>query len=190
MIKETSAVLEKPKKMTLKEFEVPDIPSDGLLIKVQMAGICGTDVKMYKGELPKGYFGPRQDEPHILGDEVVGRVAAIGKHAADRYHVKEGDRVVIEPKFGCGHCRYCLEGYFAQCKDSKNYGTIPIDESPSLWGAYGQYMYVAPNSRIHKVPENISQEAACLKDGPMSRNICRRYLHSTALSGAPRQPTS
>lgn len=171
MAKEISAVLEKPKDLRIREFEIPEMGPDGLLMKVEMAGICGTDVKMYNGALPKGYFGPRQDDPHILGDEVVGRVAAIGQSAAVRYNVREGDRIVVEPKFGCGHCRYCLEGYFAQCKDSQNYGTIPIDVPPSLWGAYGQYMYVSPGSRIHTVPENLSPEAATLASVVLANGI-------------------
>ncbi len=171
MAKEISAVLEKPGKLMIREFEIPEIDADGILIKVEIAGICGTDVKMYKGEFPKGYFGPRQDDPHIPGDEMVGRVAALGRNAATHYHVKEGDRVIVEPKFGCGHCQYCLAGYFAHCKESKTYGTIPTDIPPSLWGAYGQYMYVAPISRIHKVPEGMSREAACLASVVLANGV-------------------
>ncbi len=62
MSREISAVLEEPGKLMIKEFEIPEIDADGILIKVEIAGICGTDVKMYKGEFPKGYFGPHQDD--------------------------------------------------------------------------------------------------------------------------------
>ena len=160
MVRKTrSMVVEEPGKMVLREFDLPEIgPEDGLL-KVEMAGVCGSDPGMFKGKataLPITY-------PLILGHEVVGHIEAIGEAAAKRHNVREGDRVIVETAFGCGHCYPCLTGNYVQCESSLLYGhTISCKEPPHLWGAYGEYLYLAPRANFHRVSDGLPAEVAVL----------------------------
>ena len=165
--KEYSAVVEDVGKMFIKEFPIPDIgPYDGLL-KVEMAGVCGSDPKVYHGKLRMTEF------PFILGHEILGHIEEIGEEAAKRYGVSIGDRVIMEALAKCGHCEYCLEGLYKFCENSIGYGGISGSSKvpPYLWGAYGQYMYIAPGSVLHKVSENIPREAAVLAGAVISNGV-------------------
>ena len=66
------ATLLGPDKLEVREYPVPDIPADGGLVKVEMGGVCGTDVKYLHGKLTVDY-------PIILGHEILGRVEMLGK---------------------------------------------------------------------------------------------------------------
>jgi alcohol dehydrogenase len=101
--------------------------------------------------------------PLILGHEVVGRIEAIGESAAKRHKLREGDRVIVETAFGCGHCYSCLTGNYVQCDSTLLYGhTISCQEPPHLWGAYGEYLYLAPRANFHRVSDDLPAEAAVL----------------------------
>lgn len=158
-IKTRSMVVESPGKMSVQEFDLPAIGDDDGLLKIEMAGVCGSDPGMFKGKpssLPIRY-------PLILGHEIVGRVVQIGGKAAEIHKVKKGDRVIVETAFGCGHCFPCLTGNYVQCESSLLYGhTISCKEPPHLWGAYGEHLYIAPRAMVHKISDSLPAEAAVL----------------------------
>jgi alcohol dehydrogenase len=133
MRKTIAAVLEQAGKITIKEFPLPSIgPEDGLL-KVERAGVCGTDPKIYKGSMKV----PRL--PLILGHEIVGVIEDIGPEASVKYGVKKGDRVVMEATVRCGYCLYCITGRYKFCEHAKVYGIkSSCADPPFLWGAYSQ----------------------------------------------------
>ena len=66
-----AAVRTAPSTTELREFPLPELPDDGALMRVEVAGICGTDVKMYA----KPPFG----DPVIMGHENVGTIANAGE---------------------------------------------------------------------------------------------------------------
>jgi 2-desacetyl-2-hydroxyethyl bacteriochlorophyllide A dehydrogenase len=76
-----------------------------VLVRVAMAGLCGTDYGIWTGDRPVGY-------PRVLGHEFVGHVEAIGPGVR---RVGVGDRVVIEPNYSCGACPLCREGHRNLC---------------------------------------------------------------------------
>jgi len=87
-----AVVLEAPEKMVLKEFPIPEIgPQEGLL-KVEMVGVCSSDVGMYRGKATRA---PRP-YPIIMGHEIFGTIAKIGEEASRKHGVKEGDRAIVE----------------------------------------------------------------------------------------------
>jgi len=146
----------------VRAFARPEIPVDGGLLKVEMTGICGSDWPYFVNY-------PRSKGPLILGHETVGRIEALGRSAATRWGLKEGDRVALEEYLPCGHCDYCRSGDFRLCDATDSllgngvrYGSTPISVAPSLWGGYGEYQFLHPSSVFHRVPESVSPTLATL----------------------------
>ena len=83
-----AAVRTGPSRTELHEFPMPDLPEDGALLKVEVAGICGTDVKMYAH--------PVIEAPVIMGHENVGTIVRAGREFTERQGLREGDRVFVE----------------------------------------------------------------------------------------------
>ena len=167
---EFSAVMEGKERMSLREFPLPDIGEDDGLMRVEMSGVCGSDYAWFheKVKLP--------EYPVILGHEILGRLEKLGKKAADRLGLAEGDRVVVESRIGCDGCRYCKAGHYVFCEKELGYGTtVSCARPPHLWGAYGEYLYIAPGTRVHKIAESVPAEAAVLTCGVLANGI--RWVH-------------
>jgi len=160
-----AAVLEGPYKMSIKTLKIPALgPEDGLL-RVEMAGVCGTDPKIYHGKVKVKF-------PIIPGHEILGYIEEIGEVAAKRYKVNKGDRVIMEAFARCGYCHQCVTGNARFCEDGKIYGfSVSCDTPPYLWGGYAEYVYIAPGSSLHKVSKELPAEAAVLTSAIMSDGI-------------------
>ncbi|HYW61519.1 MAG TPA: alcohol dehydrogenase catalytic domain-containing protein, partial [Xanthobacteraceae bacterium] len=65
-----AAVRTGPSRTEIREYPMPDIPEDSALMKMEVAGICGTDVKLYKH--------PPTTKPTIMGHENIGIIAKAG----------------------------------------------------------------------------------------------------------------
>src|SRR5919197_803436 len=80
-------------KTELRKYPFPDIPPDAGILKVEAAGVCGSDWHAYNSDKPV----------RIMGHENVGRIHRIGSVAERRWGLHEGDRVVLEEYLPCGH---------------------------------------------------------------------------------------
>ena len=119
---------------------MPDVPADGALLKVEVAGICGTDVKMYAS--------PPFAEPVIMGHENVGVIARAGREFVERHGVGEGDRVFVEHYVGCYHCAWCHAGEYRHCENT-DWRTNP---DARRYGYTSAEQPAAPVGRVRPVP--------------------------------------
>jgi threonine dehydrogenase-like Zn-dependent dehydrogenase len=145
-----------PRKHELREFPRPQIGDDDALMRVEACGICGSDVEQYEDSRGRRAVG-------IPGHEPLGIIEEIGPRASERWGVKAGDRVALESFLPCKSCDMCARGDFMACRSgSFGYGYTPVDKAPSLWGGYAEYVYVHPNTLLHKVRNDIPPEVAVL----------------------------
>ena len=133
--------------LILKECPIPSFRDDEVLIRVAYGGICGTDLHIYHDQYP--YY-----PPVIIGHEFSGEIVKIGEAVTD---FKVGDRVVGEPhNLACGKCYQCRNGHIQNCSDKRSIGW-------GIDGAFASYV-VMPEKLLHKVPENVSLEAAAVAE--------------------------
>ena len=140
-----------PRVLEPRDIPMPDIDDDGAILRLEACGICGSDYEQFDGVL-------RTPMPVIPGHEPLGRIAKIGDRAAARWGVDVGDRVAVETMLSCRHCEPCLSGHYHLCDTRRIYSFIPLTEEPGLWGGYSQYMYLHPNSIVHRVDRALPPE--------------------------------
>ncbi|MFL2538456.1 MAG: zinc-binding dehydrogenase [Candidatus Rariloculaceae bacterium] len=153
-----------------REYPMPDVAKDSALLKMEVAGICGTDVKFYAK--------PPITEPVIMGHENIGYIAKAGLEFTKRKGVKEGDLVFVEHYVPCFSCEWCHNGEYRLCHgtdwrknpDAIRFGYTSAERPPHLWGGFAQYMYLPWNSVIHKVPKGVTPELAGVVT-PMANGI-------------------
>lgn len=123
-----AAVYHGPHDLRVESRLLPTIGSDEALLRVVNAGICGTDLRIWHGghrQYPAGTI-------RIPGHEVVGDIAQVG---ANLIGLEVGQRVLVAPNMGCGHCRQCVGGNNNLCHDYRAIG-ITMD------GAFAEYLRI------------------------------------------------
>jgi threonine dehydrogenase-like Zn-dependent dehydrogenase len=151
-------------------MDLPEVPPDAALMKVEVAGVCGTDVSQYRLPLRGG--------PLIMGHENVGYLARVGSLFAKHKGVKEGDLMFLEHYVPCGHCEWDHMGEYRHCAATEwfydphaiRYGYTSTDTAPALWGGFSRYLYLPLNAVLHKVPAGLTPEQAGVAT-PMSNGI-------------------
>lgn len=136
-------------KMETRVVPMPTAGAGQAVIKLEYVGVCGSDVHYLEfGRI--GDFVVEGD--FILGHECAGVVTEIGEGVTD---LKVGDRVCLEPGFGCGKCDYCKSGHYNLCKDMQFLATPPIQGCLSNFIAF-------PADMCFKLPDNISTKEGAL----------------------------
>jgi alcohol dehydrogenase len=159
-------VLEAPRQLVRRELPLPAIGADDGLLRVEACGLCGTDHEEYAGDLVPGFS-------FVPGHESVGVVERVGRRAAERWGVREGDRVAVEVFLSCRDCEACRAGAYQRCEHhglADMYGCVDVDRAPGLWGGYSQYQYLAPDSMLCPVPEGCDAVTATMFD-PLGAGI-------------------
>lgn len=151
----TAAVVTSYNEMELRDYPYPKIGADEGILRVELAGVCSSDPGWFHGKMDLPGF------PIILGHEIFGVIEEVGDAAALAWGVQPGDRVVVEGSTRCDRCWYCHTGQYHLCDNRRSYGsTIPVTVPPALWGAYSQYLYLAPGSMVHRVSDRVTDEDA------------------------------
>ena len=148
--------------LEMVELPRPRVGRDDAILRVEACGICGTDVEQYRGELDGIIDLPY---PLVPGHEPVGVIDEIGKDAAERWGLRAGDRVAVEPNLPCGGCRSCRTGSYEHCNGWARmmaYGFVPTSVEPAIWGGYATHLYLHPKAVLHKVPASIAPDVAVL----------------------------
>jgi threonine dehydrogenase-like Zn-dependent dehydrogenase len=151
-----------PGHFEVHEFGVPEIGPDDGILRMELCGICGSDIEQYDGRFDA--IGWTKG-PTIPGHEPLGIVAAIGERAAARWGVGVGDRVAVEPLIPCGECEACREGLRTRCSGwgrMYSYGLLDTAIEPQILGGYSEYMYLHPNTVLHKMPLSMPASVAVL----------------------------
>ncbi|KAL3958293.1 hypothetical protein ACCO45_006455 [Purpureocillium lilacinum] len=149
-LKNLSFILNKPHDVTFAERPKPSVESPhDVLVAVNYTGICGSDVHYWvHGAI--GHFVVR--EPMVLGHESAGTVVETGAAVA---HLRPGDRVAIEPGYGCRRCAACRAGKYNLCEDMIFAATPPHDGTlTGLWRSPADFCY--------KLPDNVSLQEGAL----------------------------
>ncbi len=141
----------------VREFPLPDALAPGeVLVRVDLAGMCGTDVHLHAGQLSVPL-------PLIMGHETVGRVAATGGTVRDWLGapLADGDRVSWTVGVPCGACRYCrVYRLPSRCLNRSAYGVnTPCDRPPHLLGGYAQHHVLRAGTAVFKLPDDLPSEA-------------------------------
>lgn len=144
--------------LEVREYPAPErLDAAAALVRVEMAGICGTDVHLWQGQLPIPV-------PVILGHETVGRIAALGEGLERDWlgrPLAVGDRVAWASSIVCGTCYYCrVKRQPTRCLERKAYGiSYCADEPPHLHGGYAAYIVLRPGTAIFRLPEGLATES-------------------------------
>lgn len=133
------------KNAKVEEVSAPELTSGTVKVKVEYAGICGTDLHEY---LHKTFITA---DKMILGHEFTGEVVEV---AEDVTRFKSGDRVAVEPIWGCGECASCKKGNYNTCPNMKSYG---LHED----GGFAEYV-VVKEENVFGLPDALSYELAAL----------------------------
>lgn len=151
-------VFRAPYHIQLEEVPEPQLQDDrDVIVKVEKASICGSDLHIYRGEsiglVDYGQF----KEPFIVGHEFIGKVVEKGS-AITAFNL--GDQVLVSAAVGCGQCRNCANGDIVNCETGKSDG---YGLRPRLNGGQAEFVRI-PYADINMalIPPSMSDKTALL----------------------------
>lgn len=155
-----SLVLERFGQMVVADRPEPRLGPDDVLVRVDFAGICGTDVHGFTGA------NGRREEGQVMGHEFSGRVVACGDAAPRRVL---GATVTVNPLLSCATCRTCRDGFEQQCSNR-----IVLGVDPSVPAAFAEFVAV-PAEAVHPLPAGLPlREAALVEPLAVGLHAVRR----------------
>ncbi|WP_321447194.1 alcohol dehydrogenase catalytic domain-containing protein [uncultured Cohaesibacter sp.] len=143
-----AALVVDTEKVEIQDVPEPELKDDDVLIKVKVAGVCGSDLHLFKGT--HAFRKP----PAVLGHEVAGDVVKVGSKVTK---FKEGDRVTVLPQVGCGECEFCKQDLVNLCLNKKVPGT------PNWIGTFVEY-FNAPEETVFKLEDSVTYEIGSLTE--------------------------
>ena len=132
------AVLHQPNDLRIEQVPIPELQTGDVLLRVDAALLCGTDVRIYQGRKQRNVTFPA-----VLGHEFAGTVVDANGPLPDG--VAMGDQVAVYPLVTCGTCAACRKGHENICKNRKAFGY-------QLTGGLSQYVRVPAEARQNLVP--------------------------------------
>ena len=140
-----AAVIAGKGRVELREYSIPKIGSDEMLVQMRTCGVCGTDLEKIAGE---------QVTPPILGHEVAGVVEKKGDHVQG---FEVGDRVIVHHHISCGCCSFCKKGLETLCEEYSKSNLDPC--------GFAEYFRVpttlVKGGTVYRLPAHSSFEESC-----------------------------
>ncbi|KIL40997.1 alcohol dehydrogenase [Gordoniibacillus kamchatkensis] len=153
-------VYEGPRIMNVREAEAPEPGEGEVLIQVERAGICGSELSGYLGH------NSLRKPPLIMGHEFSGVVERLGS-GCESAALSPGDRVTANPLVSCGKCRACTNGAAQLCAGRQLAGA----HRP---GAFAEYVAV-PATNVHRLEDHVSfDEGAFAEPFACAVHVCRK----------------
>jgi L-iditol 2-dehydrogenase len=165
----------------LQEIKFPKMAVGSVIVRIDAATLCGTDVSRWKGRLPQGGadqpFLKPLELPYIPGHETCGTIVEVAGDAYDILHepLKVGDRIVSS--YGhCGSCYYCrVARQTSFCNEVKTFGH---SHPENMMGGCAQYQYYPAEGSYIRAPEGVSP--AIVASGTCA---LRTVMHAIELVG-------
>jgi len=161
--------------LEIREIPEPMVPDDGLVIKVEACGVCGSDLRRWREGPPHSVDGI------IPGHEVAGIVEEVGpvkRSSVTPY--APGDRLAVAPDIHCGHCYYCQRGMYNLCNNLRFLGITPGHP-----GGFAEKMAltheVLTNGVVHPMPDGLSFVEGALAE-PCSSVLAAHQKAGTSLN--------
>lgn len=155
-----AVVIHGPEDYRLEEAPVPQAGPGEVVIRVDHAGVCASDVKCYTGahhfwgdDTTPGFAQP----PIVTGHEFAGEVLQLGEGARELHGLEIGDMAVSEQIIPCNECRYCQSGRYWLCRKADIYGF-----RTDVPGSWAEYMKFPANSRNYKLPGEMRRDHAAM----------------------------
>lgn len=139
----------------LAEFPLTTPEPGTAALKLRMAGICGSDLHIFRGEL-------HLPCPFAMGHEMVCEIAELGEGLtkdATGKPLAVGDRVVTPYFWTCGQCHACAGGRSNACQNLMAGKFRTHHQEPHFVAAHGEYYYTTQRQPLYKVPEELADEA-------------------------------
>jgi D-arabinose 1-dehydrogenase-like Zn-dependent alcohol dehydrogenase len=153
-----AAVFVGPRKpFDLRDMPLPDPEPGAVLVAITATNVCGSDLHLWRGDNDLQAAGATY--PMILGHEMVGRVARLGRGVrqdASGQALAEGDRVVYTYFIPCGTCRACLRGAAHACLMSLASVLRPCEAPPHFVGGFASHYLVGPSQKIFRLPAEVA----------------------------------
>lgn len=138
-------VYEGPREMNVRQLAVPKPLANEVLIRVEVAGICGSELSGYLGQ------NSLRKPPLVMGHEFSGVITAVGSAVND---LQSGERVTVNPLLSCGDCRSCKMGAPQLCTERQVIGAARP-------GAFAEFVAV-PAKSVVKLPDSVSMDRGAL----------------------------
>ena len=140
-----------------RNWPVPEVGPDDILIKTEACGICAGDLKCSHGAAM--FWGDANqpawvEPPFIPGHEFLGVVAEVGENVTN---YKIGDRITVDQIAPCNECRFCKSGKYWMCEPHRMYGYQKQNN-----GGMAEYVRYKKTAHISRVPEEMSVDQATL----------------------------
>ena len=153
------AMLTAQKKIEVKEFPIPALQDDDILVKVEGCGVCGTDVHEWKGD-PFGLI------PVTLGHEGTGEIVALGKNVkmdTAGKPIKVGDKIVTSV-ISCGECFVCRNqpANTNLCDKQGVFGLIPHSDQNPLTGWFATHLLIRGKGSTYFVVNDLDLQERML----------------------------
>ncbi|MDT2006728.1 alcohol dehydrogenase catalytic domain-containing protein [Rhodococcus opacus] len=165
-----AALVYGPNDVRVEDVDEPELVAGSVKIRIEWAGICGTDLMLYAYAPFAQFEHPliREHGPHVLGHELSGYVTEV---APDVQGIAVGDLVTVQPNVEDGTCSACRRGEPNICE---NLGFIGIHGGG---GGFAEYI-VAPAEKVFVLPEPFTPQTGALVE------FLSVAWHAVSVSGA------